>query len=239
MFEVNIMIQLNIIFVLFLLTLLARYLVFDAFEPAMFAAAFLFPAASIVIFFISKRLADRERAYQPKSKDDWSFYHIQKSLMVEKPLFKGQNLRGYVKRYFPQRWQYVLGDSFGLNWYLSFEVLIDQDLYDVRWYRKKWISQQDQWRIYKNGIQIGEAHTVITLKNAAKLKEAIEYRLHDVSYISSASSVMSAITLTRETAVLGGLKRSHIISGVQEINVEDNNPDYLVALIIHSFYFKN
>ncbi|MBY6053172.1 MAG: hypothetical protein ACQEXE_17605 [Bacillota bacterium] len=239
MFEVNRMIQLNIIFVLFILTLLARYWVFDAFEPAIFAAAFLFPAASIMIFFISKRLADRERAYQPKSKDDWSFYHIQKSLMVEKPLFKGQNLRGYVKRYFPQRWQYVLGDSFGLHWYLSFEVLIDQDLYDVRWYRKKWISQQDQWRIYKNGIQIGEAHTVITLKNAAKLKEAIEYRLHDVSYISSASSVMSAITLTRETAVLGGLKRSHIISGVQEINVEDNNPDYLVALIIHSFYFKN
>lgn len=239
MFEVNIMIQLNIIFVLFILTFLARYLVLDAFEPAMFASAFLFPAASIVIFFISKRLADRERAYQPKSKEEWSFYHIQKSLMIEKPLFKGQNLRGYVKRYFPQRWQYALGDSFGLDWYLSFEVRIDQNLYDVRWYRKKWISQQDQWRIYKNGIQIGEAHTVINLKNAAKLKEAIEFRLHDVSYIPSASSVMSAITLTRETAVLGGLKRSHIISGVQEINVEDNNPDYLVALIIHSFYFKN
>ncbi|MEK3856351.1 hypothetical protein [Cytobacillus sp. FSL H8-0458] len=109
------MIQLNIIFVLFILTLLARYLVFDAFEPAMFAAAFLFPAASVVIFFISKRFADRERAYQPKSNDDWSFYHIQNSLMFEKPLFKGQNLRGYVKRYFPQRWQYALGDSFGLN----------------------------------------------------------------------------------------------------------------------------
>ncbi|MEK3856350.1 hypothetical protein [Cytobacillus sp. FSL H8-0458] len=90
-----------------------------------------------------------------------------------------------------------------------------------------------------NGTQIGEAHTVITLKNAAKLKEAIEYRLHDVSYISSASSVMSAITLSGESAVLGRLKQSHIISGVQEINVEDNNHDYLVALIIHSFYFKN
>ncbi|MCS0670340.1 hypothetical protein [Cytobacillus firmus] len=156
------MIQLNMIFVMFLLTLLARYMIFGAFEPAMFAAAFLFPAASIVIFFISKRHADRERAYQPKTNEGWSFYNIQKSLMLEKPFFKGQDLRGYVKRYFPQIWQYALGDIFGSNWYLSFEICIDQDLYDVRWYREKWISQQDQWRIFKNGEQIGEAHTVFT-----------------------------------------------------------------------------
>ncbi|MCS0670339.1 hypothetical protein NX023_03565 [Cytobacillus firmus] len=76
-------------------------------------------------------------------------------------------------------------------------------------------------------------------KNTAKLKEAIEYRYHDVCYISSALSVTSAISLTKETEVLGTLKRSHTFSGVQEINVEDNNHEYLIALIIHSFYFKS
>jgi hypothetical protein len=70
--------------------LLARYKIFGAYEPAMIAAAFLFPAASIVIFSISKRLADRVRAYQPITNEDWSFYSIQELLILEKLLFKGK-----------------------------------------------------------------------------------------------------------------------------------------------------
>ena len=60
------MIQLNLLFVLLLLTALARYLVFDAFEPKMFAMIFLLPVASFAFFVISKRLAEKEKAYRPK-----------------------------------------------------------------------------------------------------------------------------------------------------------------------------
>ncbi|MEG6532617.1 hypothetical protein V6C20_03375 [Caldibacillus thermoamylovorans] len=53
--------------------------------------------------------------------------------MNQKPLFKGEELRGYVKRYFPQKWQYFIGDIFGFNWYLSLEIQINKDIYDVQW----------------------------------------------------------------------------------------------------------
>jgi hypothetical protein len=233
------MIELSLLFVLLLLTALARYIVFGAFEPLMFAMIFLFPVAALVIFSISKKFADKERSYQPNDIADWSFYNIQKSLMIQKPLFKGNEQRGYVKRYFPQKWQYAFGDIFGFNWYLSLEIQIDQDVYDVRWYREKWFTQQDQWEIYKNGERIGEAHTLINLKNTAKLKEAITYVFYDKSYVSSATTVTSTISLTQDEELLGTTKRNHIISNVQVIDVQENHPEYIVALIIHSYYFKN
>lgn len=115
------MIELMLLFVLLLLTALARYIVFDAFEPLMFAMIFLLPVASLVIFLISKRLADNERSFQPKDIDEWSFYNAQKSLLIKKPLFKGKEKRGYVKRYFPHKWEYALSDIFGFSWYLCLE----------------------------------------------------------------------------------------------------------------------
>lgn len=233
------MVELNLLFVLLLLTAFVRYLVFGAFEPLLFASTFLYPVAALAIFIISKRLANKERFYQPKDIAGWSFYNIQKSLIIQKPLFKGTDQRGYVKRYFPQKWQYAFGDIFDFNWYLSLEIQIDQDIYDVRWYREKWFRNQDQWEIYKNGEQIGKAHTLINLKNVTKLKEAIQYRFYDTSYISSASTVTSTISLTQNEELLGTLKRNHIMSNVQVIDIQENRPEYLVSLIVHSYYFKN
>lgn len=233
------MIELIVLFVLLLLTLLARYLVYGAFEPLALAVICLMPLASLAIFLISKRLADKESAYQPKNIDGWSFYHIQKSLMNKKPLFNGNEQKGYIKRYFPERWKYAFADVFGFNWYLSLEIQIEQNIYDVRWYRIKWLTQQDQWKIYKNGEQIGTARTLINFKNSAKLKESIEYIFADIAYITSASTVTSAISLTHNEKLLGTLKRKHAISGVQVIDLQEESPEYIVALIVHSYFFKN
>ncbi len=233
------MIKLLLLFVLLLLTALARFLVFDAFEPLMFAMIFLFPVASLVIFIISKKFANKERNYQPPKITGWSFYNIQKSLMIKKPLFYGDVKVGYVKRYFPHQWQYVLSDIIGFNWYLNLEIEIDQDIYNVQWYREKWFTNQDQWRIYKNGEQIGTAYTRINLKNTTKLKEAIEFQVGGEVYHTSASTVTSMISLTHNETLLGTLKRNHIMSNVQVIDIQKTQPEQVVALIVHSYYFKN
>ncbi|MCM3799353.1 hypothetical protein M4A92_12080 [Caldibacillus thermoamylovorans] len=122
---------------------------------------------------------------------------------------------------------------------MSLEIQINKDIYDVQWYREKWFSQQDQWIIYKNGERIGEARTLMNLKNAAKLKEAIQFSFYDKLYKSSAITVTSGISLTQGEKLIGTLKPNHIISNVQVIDVQENQPEYIVALIIHSFYFKS
>ena len=85
------------------------------FEPLMFAIILLLPVGSLAIYLFSKSFAEKERAYQPKNIEGWSFYNIQKSLPVQKPFFKGKVRRGYIKRYFQQKWKYIFGDLFGFN----------------------------------------------------------------------------------------------------------------------------
>jgi hypothetical protein len=234
------MIEMLLLFVLMLLTVLARWLVYGAFEPLQFALIFLLPAAALAVYIISRKLAEKERSYQPKNIYGWSFYNIQKSLLIRKPLFRGDELRGYVRRYFPHKWQYAFGDVIGFNWYLCLKIQIDQDLYDVRWHRKKWLTNQDNWNIFKNGERIGEARTLINMKNAASLKEAIQYTINDDTYLSSAATIASAISLTREGEKCGILKRHHLLSSVKVIDPrEDSSPEAIVALILHSYFFKN
>lgn len=237
--EVTLVIELLFLFVLLLLTTLARYIVFDAFEPLMFAVILLLPVGSLAIYLLSKRFAEKERAYQPKNIEGWSFYNIQKSLPIQKPLFKGKVQRGYIKRYFPQNWKYIFGDLFGFNWYLSLEIEIDNDVYDVQWYREKWFTQQDQWKIYKNGKRIGKAKTQVNLKNALKLNEVIKLNFFDTTIVSSAMTITSTISLTQDKVLLGTMKRNHIISNVQVLEVQEEKPEYLVALILHSYFFKS
>ena len=233
------MIQLNLLFVLLLFATLARYIIFDAFEPAMFAMIFLLPAASVFVYILSKNFAEKERCYEPKDIAQWSFSNKQTSLLNKKPLFKGQQRRGYVKRYFANKGQYVFADIFGSSWHLSLEVQIDQDLYDVRSVHDKWLTKQDRWEIYKNGERIGEARTLINLKNMTKLKEAIEFTFEEDCYISSAQSITPTISLMQDDKLLGTMKRNHIVSTVQVIDVKEDQPEYIVALIVHAFFFKN
>ena len=79
------MIQLNLLFVLLLFATLARYIIFDAFEPAMFAMIFLLPAASVFVYILSKNFAEKERCYEPKDIAHWSFSNKQTSLLNKKP----------------------------------------------------------------------------------------------------------------------------------------------------------
>ncbi|MFC4403762.1 hypothetical protein [Gracilibacillus xinjiangensis] len=232
------MIHLNLLFILLLITLLARYIVNEAFEPEIFAMTFLFPVAALVLYVIGKRFEVRERNYQPDGIAGWSFYNIQKLFMIRKPLFKEKEKRGYIKRYFQQKWQYIIADIFGSHWYLSLEILIDEDLYDMRWYREKWFTQQDRWKIYKNGELVGDARTLINWKNTTKLKEVLEYRFDEQSYKSAASTVTSTISLTHGDQVAGSLKRNHLMSGIQVIDTQEDRPECIVALILHSYYFK-
>lgn len=232
------MLELLFLFVLLLFTALARYLVYGAFEPLSFAMIFLLPIAAVVMFLISKKLADKERSYFPKDIDGWSFYSLQKSLLIKKPLYEGTIKRGYIKRYFPHKWQYVFGDIFGDNWYLCLNIEIDQNKYDVRWYREKRLSNQDQWKIYKNGEQIGKAATQINLNNATKLKEAITYIFNESEYTSSASTLTSKISLTTNEELYATLKQNNMMSNVKVIDSKQSDQEHIVALILHSYYFK-
>ncbi|MCM2605457.1 hypothetical protein [Rossellomorea marisflavi] len=232
------MIQLLFYFVMVMIVALFRYLLFDAVDPELLGAAFLFPVGALVLYVLTKHFQKKEQAYVPKDVKGWSFYHLQRSFAVPKPLFEGDQKRGYLKRYYESKGRFIIGEMVSSNWYVSMEIKVDGDLYQVKWYRERWFSRQEHWEIVRNGELIGQARTLVDLRRIAKLKEVIEFHIGNRTLQTAANTVTSTITVTSGEAAIGTLKRNHIVSNVSAMEVRNRDHEAMVALILHHFYFK-
>ena len=233
------MYHLILLFALLQLAIIARFLFYGLFNMAAFASTFLLLAAAFVIWLFSKRLVHKEQNYKPNNIANWSFYEKQTTVLSAKPLFQGDVKRGYIKRFYEKKWQYIVADILGANWYLALEIQIDGDYYIVRRNSKNYSLMQEHWTIYKNDIEIGNAHTLMNMKNTAKLKEAIEFIFKDKNLTTSATTISSTITLQDQHHTLGTMKRNHLISNVHVIDVQEECLECIVALIVHVYYFKS
>lgn len=227
------------VFLLVQLAILARYLVYGAFEPLYYASTYLFLLAAGVLFFLSKHWAKKEVLYSPKDISSWSFLNRQRVFNNPKPLFKGDVQRGTIQRLFQQKWHYIIADLFGPVFFLSLKLTIDEDIIKLIPTKGKWFSNQSYWTITKNGQEIGCAKTVVDLKNTALLKEVIEMQIGEEYYSTTANTVTSHIILLHNDQQVGEMKRNHIISNVNIIDCPDESPEKILALLIHAFHFKN
>lgn len=233
------MFKLIIMFILVQLAILARYLVYDAFDAISYVSTYLFLVAAVLLYFVSKRYVKKELAYTPNNIASWSFLNRQRIFTNEKPLYKGDVKRGSIQRKFLKKWQYIVADFFGATFFLALTVKIDDNIFELTPFSKKLLSNQSYWTINKNGQQIGSAKTVVDLKNTAKLKEVIEFQIGEDIYSTAASTVTSQISVLHNNQKIGEMKRGHLISNVNVIDVHDDSPEKIIALILHAFYFKN
>ncbi|MCM2589839.1 hypothetical protein [Rossellomorea marisflavi] len=232
------MIQLLFYFVMVMVVALFRYLVFDAFDPELLGAAFLFPVGALILYVLTKHIEKKEQAYVPKDVKGWSFYHLQRSFAVPKPLFKGDQKRGYLKRYYENKRRFLLGEMVSSNWYVSMEIKIDEELYQVKWYREHRFSMQEHWEIVRGGVPIGKAKTLVNSKSVGKRKQVIELQIGERTLQTITNPVTSIISVTSGTESIGTLKRNHDVSNVSVMEVGTGDHEALVALILHHFYFK-
>ncbi|MBV6684678.1 hypothetical protein KV679_13240 [Bacillus sp. JRC01] len=232
------MIQLLFYFVMVMIVALFRYLLFDAVDPELLGAALLFPVGALVLYVLTKHFQKKEQAYVPKDVKGWSFYHLQRSFAVPKPLFEGDQKRGYLKRYYESKGRFIIGEMVSSNWYVSMEIKVDGDLYQVKWYRERWFSMKEQWEIVRNGELIGQAETLANSKGIGKRKEVIEFRIGERTLQTITNPVTSTISVHSGDAAIGTLKRNHIVSNVSAMEVRNRDHEAMVALILHHFYFK-
>lgn len=220
------------------LAILARYFVYGVFDPILYGSTFLFLFGAVVVYVVSKTFVKKELAYTPKETATWSFLNLQHTFNVEKPLFKGDIKRGYIQQIFQKKWQYLMADIIGSTFFLTLKVIIDEHKFEIKPTKGKWFSNQSYWTIYKNGQEIGSAKTVVDLKNTAKLKEVIEIHVNEQIYSTAANTITSQITLLHNNQQIGEMKRNHLISNVHTIDVEEDSPEKILALILHAFHFK-
>lgn len=233
------MFSLLILFLLSQLAILARYFVYEAFDPYVYASTFLFLVAAVVVYFVSKRNVKKEIEYVPTHISSWSFLHRQTVFTNEKPLYKGNVKRGSIQKKFLKKWHYLIADLFGSTFYLNVSIIIDDSCFEIVSADKKFISKESYWVIYKNGDKIGTAKTIYELKNVAKFKEMIKFEINGDTYYTTALTVSSHIRLLYQEKVIGEMKRNHIVSSVYVIDVNDETPERIIPFILHAFYFKN
>ena len=231
------MIYLLLFFVFMQLTVLARYIVYGAFEPMTYASTYLLIVAAFCIFMFSKRAAKKEAQFQPEGIAGWSCLIKQRSFANEKPLFFAEQQRGTIQRVFQKRWHAVIADTFGESFFLALRIVIDNNVWDITPVRTRKINNQ-QWHIVCNGVHVGEATTLINWQHTKKLTEAMALHLHNDTYTSTASTLQSTISLQHEDAVIGYVKRHHYFSQISVIDVPIDAQEAVICALLHLYTFK-
>uniref|UniRef100_UPI0035B52533 hypothetical protein n=1 Tax=Neobacillus sp. TaxID=2675273 RepID=UPI0035B52533 len=202
------MYRLLILFVLVQLAILARYVVYEAFDPISYGSTYIFLIAAFIIYFVSKSFTKKELQYEPRQISSWSFLNKQSVFTIEKPFYKGKVKRGTIQRRFLKKWHYLIADLLGSKFFLALTIKIDGVQFDIKPTKGKIFSKQDYWTIYKNGEIVGTAKTVVDIKNTVKLKEVIEFQIGENSYYTAAATVTSHISLIHKDEEIGEMKRN-------------------------------
>lgn len=234
----NSMLYFLLFFVLTQLALAARYIVYGAFEPLTYASTFLLPIAALATYVFSKRAQQQELTFTPPNVDSWSFLLKQHTFTNEKPLFYRNERRGYVQRYFQSRFEYILANIVGQTFFVSLRVQIDNDTWTMIPEKTKLLAANSSWRLYKNDELVGQAKTVITWAQTKKLEEKMELALLGETYVTSASTVTSTITLLHNDTTIGMSKRHHLLSNIHIIEADESTYGALLCALLHIHHFK-
>lgn len=233
------MYKLIILFILVQFAILARYIVFGAFDIGNYLVTYLLLVAAAFIYFYSKHLIKKEASYEPTNIASWSFLTRQRTFTIEKPLYKGDVKRGSIQRKFLKKWQYIVADFFDASFFLALTIKVDDHIFEIIPVKEKLFSNQSYWAVYKDGQKIGAAKTIIDLKNTAKLKEVIEFKVNGEIYSTEASTITSSISLMHNNQRIGEMKRHHLFSDVNVMDIHDDSFDKMIPLILHAYHFKN
>ncbi|MEE1130276.1 MAG: hypothetical protein UHX00_01465 [Caryophanon sp.] len=231
------MIYFLLLFILTQLALLARCIVFHAFEPMTYAATYLLLVAALFVYYFGKRCAKQEAHYIPQSIDAWSFLIKQRTFTNDKPLFFGAELRGTISQHFAKRWHYVASDIFGTSLFLSLRIVIDGHTWLIT-PTSHWLAPNTTWRITKDDEQMGEANTRITWKNTKRFTEMITLTIAGDAYTTSASTMTSGISVQQHATHIGASKRHHLLSHIHVIDVPRDAEAAVIATILHTYCFK-
>jgi len=229
------------LFLLIIFGTAARYFIYGKFDVTSILIASLLPISAVVMYVIARMLSKKEQAYLPKQDENWSIYVLQKVLHTSKPLFKGSEKKGAYQRYYVKRWHKLIDSCMEgkTPWYLSFRLRIGDNEYNVEWERDRFLSNNENWIVYKNGELFGKAATVYSLDNAVRLKEYIKGTLGEEEFTITSQTIKSEAKLQWNGRFSGSIKRNNLISGIHTITTNDDKDTDILTLLLFDMYYKS
>lgn len=232
--------RLLLLFIFGFIGLSLRHIVLGKFELDQLLLLFLFPIASILIFFIMKWSYNKDRDYESSMNEKYLVTRLgERASTIKKQMYSGKNRIGTYHRLYDTWWKRVVAEIMtpGL-WYLNLMFSLsngDEILFKGKNETK--IRGNNEWIIYRNNEEIGTIRTDYSFKNKRKLKESLmlEYEGSTYHYQSSSISANTEISIG-DTQVATGERLNGSVYGLIVNDTHENAKEMIFMVYILFIY---
>lgn len=204
------------LFIVGMIGITLRFVIWEKFEWDQVWILFLFPIAAVTVWFIRKWMLKRDLTYKPTQANSvWSTSIGERYSTGTKLLYKGSQQKAVYRRFYPNRRQHIFneiieGDG---RWYmnLSFDFEDSRNVSFVQQRQKNKLRLNDTWNIFQDNERIGQVKTNYSLKSAATLQEGLILDINSEEYRFKSFGIGSHTELSRNGTVIGKGKRSDLL----------------------------
>ncbi|TYS67792.1 hypothetical protein FZC76_14625 [Sutcliffiella horikoshii] len=203
----------------------------------------LFPIGALVVWFIHRWMVRRDVNYLPSNTDEtWNTHMGERYSTSPKQLYKGKEKVAVYRRFYQHRWQHIVnevveGDG---NWYmnLSFKLVAGEKVEFVE-ERSSLFKNNTDWIIMRDGVSVGKVKTEFSIKNAAKLKEALTVEIDDKVIYYQSFGIGSATDVLIDGHVVAKGKRSEVLRSKYHFELVDDGYAKHEEVLVMGFILFN
>ncbi|MEA3318588.1 MAG: hypothetical protein U9Q88_01080 [Bacillota bacterium] len=235
--------KLLFLFIIGTIGMTLRFFIMGEFELDQIFILFLFPVGACVLWFVHKWMVRRDVNYIPSNTDEiWNTHMGERYSTGVKQLYKGKDKVAVYRRFYQHRWQHwvnevVEGDG---NWYMNLSFELDE-AGKVEFVEKQssLFKNNTSWRIKRDGETVGKVKTEFSMKNAAKLKEALTVEIDDKVIYYQSFGIGSATDVLIDGHVIGKGKRSEVLRSKYHFELVDDDYAKLEEVLVMVFILFN
>ncbi|NLP52519.1 hypothetical protein [Bacillus sp. RO1] len=235
--------KLLFLFILGTIGMTLRFLIVGEFEWNQVFILFIFPIGAFVVWFIHRWMVSRDVNYIPSNTDEtWNTHMGERYSTGVKQLYKRKKKVAVYRRFYQHRWQHwvnevVEGDG---NWYmnLSFELAVGGKVEFVE-KRSSLFKNNTNWIMVRDGEPVGKVKTEFSMKNAAKLKEALTVEIEDKVIYYQSFGIGSATDVLIDDHVIAKGIRSEVLRSKYHFELVDDDYTKLEEILVMGFILFN
>jgi hypothetical protein len=214
--------KLIVLFIAGFIGLSLRYIISGEFEIDQLLSLLLFPAGSMLVFFILKWQYNKDRDFQPnQSKNKMVTRLGDRVSTTTKQMYRDKVHIGSYHRYYNKWWKRIIADVFDDQgrWYLNLIFTLHSgDRVVIKGENDNKIIGNIAWVIYKNDKKVGTISTDYSVKNAIKFLESLHLQYGNNTYHFKSYSLRSKTEIYYDNYVIATGERAE--GAVYELTID-------------------
>jgi len=214
--------KLIVLFIAGFIGLSLRYIILGDFEIDQLLSLLLFPAGSMLVFFILKWQYNKDRDFQPnQSKNKMVTRLGDRVSTTPKQMYRDKVHIGSYHRFYDKWWKRIIADIFDHpgHWYLNLTfTLHNGDRVVFKGENEHKVLGNMKWVIYKNDKEAGSINTDYSVKKSVKLLKSLYLQYGNNTYHFKSYSLRSKTEIYYDNHVIATGERAE--GAVYELTID-------------------